>query len=364
MTWKTGKEVLNWYLRDASEDTKTVSLTFFGGEPLLEFTLIQQMVEYGNELAYKLNKKIEFGATTNGSLFTEKVAKFWKEHKLSLLLSVDGAPITQNSQRITKNGKDSSKLIEKAFPLIRDAVSDCVVRLTVTPENADLLVENLEYLYERGFRSFAHYPVEEGWNKQTLLVLDRAYRNSANWYLQKLLSGVRIFMGLYTLIARRIIEWNKMTPEQRAAPDAPCGAGKGYLGIGVDGTIYPCHRFVSLDNFAGRFQLGHIQKGIEHRTRNQFVRITNHSMLGCHTVCDHCLVNPICRGGCLVQNLMTTSEMLMPMPAQQFISTMYFEISSDILRVIEENNPKLMSVFLNGYSIDEDKKDNLLVASC
>jgi uncharacterized protein len=364
MDWITAKDVIDWYLGEASEDSQNLLLTFFGGEPLIEFHLIQRMVEYTEELAAKLRKKVEFSATTNGSLFTDKVARFWKDHHITLLLSVDGAPKTQNSGRPTLGGKTSSRLIEKTLPIIRETVPNCTVRLTVTPENSDYLVENLQYLYDYGFRSLAHYPVDQGWDKPALVRLDMAYRAAANWYLNGLSCGKHVHMGLFSLIARRLIEWNEMNQEQRRAPQVPCGAGKGYLGIGVDGTIYPCHRFVSLDNFAGRFTLGHVRTGINNRLRNQFVRITNHSMLGCHTVCSHCEARCICSGGCLVQNLTATGDMFMPMPAQQFISTMYFEIARDILNTLEAKRKDLLPLFLSGFSKNKHDPDEHILTDC
>lgn len=213
--------------------------------------------------------------------------------------------------------------------------------MTVTPENASELVDNLDYLYESGFRSFAHYPVERGWQADSLLELDRAYRRAANWYLAKLASGAPLFMGLYSLLARRLIEWRSLSESERREARAPCGAGKGYLGVGVDGSLYPCHRFVSLDDFNGRFAMGSLTKGIDERLRRQFIRITDRAMLGCSVACAHCQAKPICLGGCLVQNLETSGEMLMPMPDQQFISTMYYEIVSDMIETINSRNPGL-----------------------
>ncbi len=367
MNWDTGKKLLDWYINTASENEKVLSFTFFGGEPLLEFQLIKQMVKYGNAKAEKAGKKIEFGATTNGSLFNQEVAAFWKENNMSLLLSVDGGEQSQNLQRISNNGKKSSELIEKNIPYILEAVPDCTVRMTVTQENQKHIVENLNYLYDKGFRSLAHYPVEAGWDDESLANLDKAYRAAANWYLKKLSLGEKVFMGLYSLIGRRLIEWNAMSDNEKQEVKAPCGAGKGYLGVSVDGKLFPCHRFVSLNDFKGRFLLGDIESGFNTKLRNQFVRITNKSSLGCHTSCQYCEARSICLGGCLVQNLMTSGDMLIPMPAQQFISTMYYETVKDIIELLESRNKKLLQKFLGNNvfeSSEKGRESNIVMEPC
>lgn len=111
MDFDTSRRLIDWYVEQASGEAEVLSYTFFGGEPLLEFELIVRTVEYGLEKAARSGKRIEFGATSNGSLFSRQVASFWKKHGLSLLLSVDGAPASQDRRR-ARNGRAGSALAQ------------------------------------------------------------------------------------------------------------------------------------------------------------------------------------------------------------------------------------------------------------
>ena len=90
-----------------SLNAKTVQSVFFGGEPLMNFPLIQPVVVYATERAAKRGREVKFSMTTNGSRLTKRIIDFIKEQKISPLISFDGPPEVQDRQRPFKNGRGS-----------------------------------------------------------------------------------------------------------------------------------------------------------------------------------------------------------------------------------------------------------------
>ena len=330
MTPETGRQTLDWFIRSASGAATELVCTFFGGEPLLEFDLIRKLVDYGDKKAARAGKKIRFGATTNGTLFTRKMQEFWREHKMSILLSVDGGEAAQNLHRKTARGGGSFELLERAIPLIREVLPSATARLTVTPQTMPYLMDSVRFLAEtKGFTSVAPYPVEQGWNRE--------FRKVANWFLERAQAGHYVEVESIVNNIRKLTANKKVT---RAV--LPCGVGKGYLAVSVDGGIYPCHRFVSSNDFRGAFRLGDVWKSVEPRLQAPFLRLTSKNVLGCRVPCEDCEANPICGGGCLAQNHEVCGNMLFPIPDQQHISTMYYDIARQVLAVLRDRAPDIL----------------------
>ncbi len=343
---KTARKSVDWLLAEASGDARKINIGFFGGEPLVNFPLIEEIVDYAEQAAPRYDKTVAFNMTTNGSLFTDKVADFWKRHDISLLLSVDGAPFTQNRHRKSKHGADTSAQVEKNFARILDVHPDCMVRMTITPDTMDHLVDNLDYLFDHGFRAFAHHPVDRGWDRQSLLALDVAVRKAANWCLDKLLTGMKFKQHPFSATAARLCDWDDAAAAENSKPKRSCGAGKGLLAVGVDGTIFPCHRFVSHNDFAGAFPMGTVFDGLNRRMRNQFTRLSNQKMLGCSTTCDACKVRSVCRGGCLARNWEVNGSMFMPAPELEYIATIYYETTKELIGLLETHRRDLLPILL------------------
>lgn len=110
MTWETAKAAVD-YLREHSVDSDMVSISFYGGEPLLAFDLIKQVVEYADELFD--GKELIYGMTTNATLITDEIARFIKQHQIRIMFSIDGPRDVQNKNRVFRDGRGSYDTVEK-----------------------------------------------------------------------------------------------------------------------------------------------------------------------------------------------------------------------------------------------------------
>ena len=102
----TARRALDW-LFAASRDQKDVSITLFGGEPLLNKRVFPFVMEYSQELARKTGKSVHYTMTTNGTLLDERAIEYIKRHNFGLMVSLDGPPSVQDEQRPTRSGSGS-----------------------------------------------------------------------------------------------------------------------------------------------------------------------------------------------------------------------------------------------------------------
>jgi len=116
MEWQTARKSVEWLIA-RSGDRKNLRLTFFGGEPLLQFEMIREIAGYTKKAISGHDKQITFEMTTNATLMSTEVIQFFKEYKIKPLISFDGPEEIQNKQRPFINGRGSYKI---AGQLIRE----------------------------------------------------------------------------------------------------------------------------------------------------------------------------------------------------------------------------------------------------
>src|SRR5699024_10573525 len=115
MTPEVGKKALK-YLVDNSGARKYLEVDFFGGEPLMDFDLIKELVEYGDKIAEEKNKKFRFTVTTNGVLLDDEKIEYINEHIHSVAVSRDGRKEVYNKVHMTVKEKGSNDIITAKFP--------------------------------------------------------------------------------------------------------------------------------------------------------------------------------------------------------------------------------------------------------
>jgi uncharacterized protein len=243
MLLKIGKKAIDFLF---SSPHQSLSLTFFGGEPLLEYDLVKKLVEYAYHKAKKSDKKIQFGIVSNGSLITNEILNFCKKYKIIFALSCDGMKSSQDAYRILKNGKGTFNLIKANIPKIA-TLDTAIVRLTITPETTPFLYENIKFFYNSGFRKILAFPIDQAnWKDNELNILKKQIIKTTKYYLE-ILKHNRNFILLphvYYLFD------NFLQNDYFRMHGHSCWAGNEGLCISTDGTIYPCHRFTAMEKFA------------------------------------------------------------------------------------------------------------------
>lgn len=284
MSATVGKAAIDLLLRE-SGDRRQLEVDFFGGEPLLNFEVVKELVAYGRETSSRVNKAIHFTLTTNGVRLDPTVRGFLNREGISLVLSLDGRPQVNDGMR----GRGS---YERALPNFLALVaernhSNYYLRGTFTARNLDF-TEDVRHLCDLGFRELSLEPVVDRdgdfrLTEANLPQIMAEYDRLAAYYLEKRNQGDG-FRFFHFEIA---LEHGPCLPKRLTG----CGAGFDYLAVTPSGELYPCHQFVGRKEF----WMGDVFSGVERiDLRKEFGEASLYKKEGC----SGCWARFYCSGGC------------------------------------------------------------------
>jgi uncharacterized protein len=271
-----------------------VTITFFGGETLLNFGTIRAAVEYADQQAARLQKRAHFALTTNATLLDDDVIRFLVAHRFGVTISIDGDQKEQDRHRRYKSGKGSFAVIE---PRIRALIATnkanrgrpVGARVTLTHDACSVLDTYRFLVHDVGFDEVGFAPVTAA--------PERAWALGAAAY-ERMLAEFGALAGDFVaeaLAGRQhgFANLNDMLRElhQGIQKAHPCGAGLGLLGVSTEGELGLCHRFVESKSHA----VGNVRDGVDESVRQSFLR---RGHVDSKTDCTQCFARPLCAGGC------------------------------------------------------------------
>lgn len=296
MPFDVAKRAVDFLIAN-SGSRQHLEIDFFGGEPLLNWDVVKQTIEYAEAEAKKNNKIMKLTMTTNGVLLNQEKIDYLNDHNMSMVLSLDGRESVHNAMRpVANSGANSYQIIAKNLV---NAVKqrnglEYYVRGTYTHKNLDF-VEDVKSLSELGFEHLSMEPVvgeegdyvlrEEDWPK-----LSAEYEKLADLYLERQAEGwgerfnfFHFRMDLYRgpCMAKRL---------------RGCGAGHEYMAVVPNGDIYPCHQFVGKDAYV----IGTVWDGI---TNTDIPTQFRNTHVFTKPTCAKCWAKFFCSGGCHANNL-------------------------------------------------------------
>jgi len=287
----TAKASVDFLLKQ-SPGRRSVHITFFGGETLMNFPLLKQVVNYATEQAAAQGRTIDFSLTTNATLLTPAIIEFLSENRIGVTVSMDGPPDLHDQLRVFANGQGSYATIA---PRVKALIAGhrtrpITARVTLTNGVTDVVRIFRHLKNDLGFHEVGFAPVTTSPDRLYAIgergmdgVLQE-FHVLAEEYLEYALRGeMHGFSNVSDTIAELYQGVNK---------SHPCGAGLGLLGVGPSGDIAPCHRFVDSDTHS----LGNIKTGGVDREKQADFLNRGHinSKYDCHT----CWARPLCAGGC------------------------------------------------------------------
>ena len=289
MSFEMGKRALD-FLIENSGTRRNLEVDFFGGEPLMNFQVVKDLVAYARSIEKEKGKNFRFTLTTNGVLVDDDVIQWANQECSNVVLSLDGRKEIHDRFRVDYAGKGSWEQIVPKFQKFVEARGgkDYYMRGTFTHANPDFL-KDIQQMLDLGFSELSMEPVvcAEGdpsaLTEADLPIVMEQYEKLAELMLKRDEEGRPFTFYHYMIdltggpcIYKRI---------------SGCGSGTEYMAVTPWGDLYPCHQFVGEE----RFKLGNIWDGVTNtEVQGEFAACNVYA----HPECRDCWAHLYCSGGC------------------------------------------------------------------
>ena len=289
MSFEVGKRALD-FLVENSGSRRNLEVDFFGGEPLMNFDVVKELVAYARSIEKEKNKNFRFTLTTNGVLIDDDVIDFANREMSNVVLSLDGRREIHDRHRVDYAGNGSWERIVPKFQRLVESRGgkNYYMRGTFTHENPDFL-EDIKVMLDLGFNELSMEPVvcaegdpAELTREDLPIVLDQ-YEKLAELMIEREREGRPFTFYHYMIdltggpcIYKRI---------------SGCGSGTEYMAVTPWGDLYPCHQFVGED----KYRLGDIYEGVTNTAAQcEFSECNVYA----RPECRDCWARLYCSGGC------------------------------------------------------------------
>ena len=289
MSFEVGKQALDFLMAN-SQGRRNLEVDFFGGEPLMNFDVVKQLVAYAREKEKECGKNFRFTLTTNGLLIDDDVIDFANKEMSNVVLSLDGRKEVHDRYRVDYAGNGSWDRIVPKFQNLVEARGhkNYYMRGTFTHANPDFL-EDIREMLRLGFTELSMEPVvcdpssPSALTEEDLPVVLAQYEELAELMLQRHREGKSFTFYHYMLdlkggpcIYKRI---------------SGCGSGTEYMAVTPWGDLYPCHQFVGEEAFL----LGNVWDGVTNTAVQDTFAACN---VYTRPECADCWAKLYCSGGC------------------------------------------------------------------
>lgn len=289
MSLEVGKKALDFLVAN-SGNRKNLEVDFFGGEPLMNWEVVKQLVAYGRSLEEPYNKNFRFTLTTNGVLLNDEIMEFCNKEMSNVVLSLDGRKEINDLMRPTRNGKGSYDIIVPKFQKFAESrnQTNYYVRGTFTRNNLDFSKDVIHYA-DLGFKQMSMEPVvalpEEDYaiREEDIPQICEEYDKLALEYIKRYKEG-RGFNFFHFMLD---LEQGPCVAKKLSG----CGSGTEYLAVTPWGDFYPCHQFVGQEEFL----LGNVDEGITNTAVRDEFKLCN---VYAKDKCKECFARFYCSGGC------------------------------------------------------------------
>ena len=290
MSYEVGKQALD-FLMDHSGTRHNLEVDFFGGEPLMNWQVVKDLVAYARSVEKERGKNFRFTLTTNGMLIDDDVIDFANKEMHNVVLSLDGRKEVHDRYRVDYAGKGSWETIVPKFQKLvasRPADKTYYMRGTFTHENPDFL-EDIKTMLDLGFDELSMEPVvcapddPAALTEEDLNIVFDQYEKLAQLMQERRKAGKPFTFYHYMLdLAGGPCVYKRISG---------CGSGTEYMAVTPTGELYPCHQFVGEEDF----KLGDIWKGVTNpAVQEQFAACNVYT----RPQCADCWAKLYCSGGC------------------------------------------------------------------
>ena len=289
MSFEVGKRALD-FLIENSGTRRNLEVDFFGGEPLMNWDVVKELVSYARVQEKIHNKNFRFTLTTNGVLVDDDVIDFCNREMSNVVLSLDGRKDIHDRLRVDYMGRGSYDLIVPKFQefVKRRGGKNYYMRGTFTHNNVDF-TNDIFHMADLGFTELSMEPVvcapddPAALTEEDLPILFDQYEILAKEMIKRKKEGNGFTFYHYMLdlthgpcIYKRI---------------SGCGSGTEYMAVTPSGDLYPCHQFVG----DTKYLLGNIYDGVTNKEIQDEFKLCN---AYARPECNDCWAKLYCSGGC------------------------------------------------------------------
>lgn len=285
------------------KDMEGFGVSFYGGEPLLNFPVIKSTIEYASKEAEKRGlPEVKYHITTNGTLITDEMIDFFTAYHIDVMISIDGPASIQDALRVTATGEGTHAVVSEALQKLIDAKGNHKVSTSGVVTNQGRLKDAYQYLSQFPLRdiklSYVRYLDENEEKKYALSESQKKQymedmRDLALECINLIMKGAR---PPYYNFENNILQLWKHTRKGYFCP-----AGLTRFGISPGGDIYPCGPAADL----GEWKLGTLDKGLDQVLVDRWVARTSFEN---RAECNPCWARYLCMGGCPLQQLKEVDE--------------------------------------------------------
>ena len=292
MSTEVGKKAIDFIIAN-SGNRRNLEIDFFGGEPLMNFNVVKEIVEYGREQEKIYNKNFRFTITTNGILLDDDKQEFINKEMGNVVLSLDGRKEINDYLRPRAGGMGSYDIIVPKFQKLAKSrnQTDYYLRGTFTRHNLDFSKDIFHIADDLGFKQVSVEPVvaeeKESYSirREDLQTIFEEYEKLAEEIYIRHKSGEKDFNFFHFMVdltggpcvAKRL---------------SGCGSGTEYLAVAPEGDLYPCHQFVGQDEYI----VGNVYEGVKNTSlRDEFANCNVYTKENC----KKCWAKFYCSGGCM-----------------------------------------------------------------
>ena len=310
-------------------------LDFFGGEPLMNWHVVQQTIDYVHKQEKKHGKKIKMSLTTNGLLLDKEKVKYLTDNHISLILSLDGRKEMHDRMRPGVHGEGTYDEIVKnlQYCVANRKGEEYYVRGTFTRYNMDFTTDVIDMI-DKGFPAVSMEPVvgedtaDYSIKEEDLPRVKAEYDRLAKLFIAREEEGRPFFFFHFNMDL-----WKGPCLPKRLRG---CGAGHEYLAVVLNGDIYPCHQFVGREGYV----IGNVYEGLKNFKMMRDFRM-NHVFS--KPECVDCWAKFFCSGGCHANNEAFAGDIHKPYHITCEIQKKRVECAMMIQAYNEMKKPKVMA---------------------
>ena len=265
MAMGTAEKVIDFVFGKARKGEKN-HIGFFGGEPLLEFGLLRQIMEAFERHPSFSQFEMDFNVVSNGTIFSDEIADYLLAHRICYCLSCDGGSSAQDAFRRFPDGGGTSHIVGETIRKAMARLPLVLVNAVYTPRTLPLLPDTVRYFMGHGLRQiYLSADYSAPWQPQHIPTLDSVLAQLADIYIDSYRKGRPVYISMLDDKIAVILRGG-YRPEER------CQMGIKELAFTPDGDIFPCERLVYGGDPASGHCIGHIDTGIDLSRLNCHIR--------------------------------------------------------------------------------------------